>query len=155
RVLRIGDLAEVEVFELAATAFADCLLQPGITKIGKELEWGALIVFLPHEEQRSMRRKQQQGSRHFACAAGSQRTEAIPFRTIANLVVVLNADDVRGKWNMVSRRTAQRFPNLLRFAEVLVIPRSLSGQQCMQCVMEVVAPDCIQLITFGRRLNVA
>src|ERR1035438_3447565 len=62
RIFGVGHFAEVEVLELAATAFADCLPQLRILKVGEELEGRLLVEFLPHKQQRRVRGQQDRKS---------------------------------------------------------------------------------------------
>src|SRR5664280_428416 len=116
RIFGVGHFAEVEVLELAATAFADCLPQLRILKVGEELEGRLLVEFLPHKQQRSVRGQQQQCCRQFLRSSWNERAEALALSTIAYLVVVLNADDVRRQRHVLRAGTSRRVPERIMLA---------------------------------------
>jgi len=90
-------------------------LNDGIFEAGKKLEGRALVVLLPHEKQWSVRRKQQKSRSHFSRADGNQRGEPLAVCAIANLVVILDADDLRGKRHALGRcSTWTSLPELKR-----------------------------------------
>src|ERR1035438_473296 len=163
RVFWVGHFAEVEVLELAATAFADCLPQLRILKVGEELEGRLLVEFLPHKQQRSVRGQQQQRCRQFSRSSRNERAEALALSTIAYLVMVLNADDVRRQGHVLRAGTSRSIPerimlalvnvslaqcagNLIGLTKALVIALSLTGEERMHGMMKVVAPHRVQSI---------
>src|SRR5262249_32963981 len=108
---------KIKVLELMAAAFAHGLLERGIAIVGKKLEGIAFVVLLSHEDQGRMRREQQQRGGEHAGAAGNQAGEALALCAIADLVVVLQADHVRGRGNPGAQSAARTpFPELERLA---------------------------------------
>ena len=111
-----------------------------------------------------MGREQKQGGGEFARAGGNERGEALAKGTVADLIVILNADDLRGQWESGgggSARTALpeakwlalKYVGLGEHArkkcggiEVLIIAGALAGEQSMNGVVEVVAPDGIDTV---------
>src|SRR6185437_4802878 len=92
RVLRIRNFTEIEVLEFFATSFAHGFLQSGIAIVGEKLKWIFLVIFLPHEQQRRVRREQEQRRAETAHATRNQRRKTFSFCAIPNLIMVLNAD---------------------------------------------------------------
>src|SRR6185437_13165947 len=94
----------------------------------------------------------------------NQRRQTFSFCAIANLIMVLNADDVRRRRHVPrcgAARTAipegKRFAlknkafiqsphDLLWPAKILVVAVAFTGEEGMDCVVKVVTPDGVQAI---------
>src|SRR6185437_10649719 len=118
-----------------------------------------------HEQQRRVRREQEQRRAETAHAARNQRRKTFSFCAIANLIMVLNADHVRrgrhvprrgAAWTAVpeGKRLAlknkafiQSPHDLLWPAKILVVAVALAGEEGMNCVVKIVAPDCVEAIS--------
>ncbi len=161
RVLRIGDVGPAEVGKLAEASLGDGLADDGVLEAGEELEGGGLIVLLPHEQERGVRGEQQERGGEFARAGGDQRGEALAQGAVADLIVILDADDLRGQREVGGRGSAgTALPEAEGLAlkgvglgedagqesgvgEVLIVALALAGEQDVDGVVEVVAPDGI------------
>src|SRR5438552_12669153 len=101
------------MLKLFAPSFAHSILQHAIAIIREELEGRGLAILLPHEQQRGVRSEQQESSGELARSARNERIQAISLGAIADLVMVLRADDVRGKGN--ARRESAAFASTPEF----------------------------------------
>src|SRR4029077_13340696 len=134
-----GIVPEIKILELLSPAFAHGFLQGGITVVGKKLEWVRFVILLAHEEKRRLWRQHEQRRRQHARTARDKRGQAFPSRTIANLVVVLNADHVGRRGYgcaagaarasapeleglaLINKSILKGARNLLRAAKILVV----------------------------------
>ena len=96
-VLRIGNVGPTEFGELAEASLGDSLLDDGVVEAGEELKGRGLIVLLAHEQERGVRREQQERGGEFARAGGDEGGEALAKGAVADLIVILDADDLRGQ----------------------------------------------------------
>src|SRR5205807_8644392 len=106
-----------------------------------------LVVFLAHEQQRGLRRQQQQGGSYHASARRYKVRQSLALGAVANLIMVLNADYMRRqahvlgghaartsvpelKWLAPKAKPCIQGPrNLLRLAQILVIALALAGKE--------------------------
>src|SRR6266853_1700767 len=88
--LRVRDLpAPTEAREFAPAAFPHGQHE-GRVAVAHEVEkWPGLAVLLSHEEQRHVRRQQQQSGAELLCFEGDERGETLATRAVAHLIVVL------------------------------------------------------------------
>src|SRR5512146_3000533 len=111
-----------------------------------------------------MRREQQQRGRPLAGATRGQLRQPLSPGAIPNLVVILDADDVRGQRNALRAGSTWIVPESERLAlkaepvvqganqpggaprKLLVIALVFSGEQGMDCVVEVVAPNAVAAV---------
>src|SRR5580704_16884915 len=108
-----------------------------------------------------MRSEQQERGCHLACSARNQCGQAFSLGAIANLVVILNTDNIRGQRNVLRAGPAWAIPeakslalkhvtfpqglgNLLRIAEILVVPLTLAREEGVDGMVEVVTPHSIK-----------
>ncbi|VWC50302.1 hypothetical protein BLA6863_07811 [Burkholderia lata] len=145
--------------ELATPAFAHRVGKRAAI-VGEELERLRAAVFLAHEQQRDRRREQQQRGRRAHRVFVRERAQPFAERAVADLVVVLQECDERGRRQVRARFAARgavvqrrRFA-LVReaFAERAremaqrrvgvraVVAVALAGQQHVRAVVEVVVP---------------
>src|SRR6267154_6718757 len=116
-----------------------------------------LAVLLPHEQQRHERRKHIRAGSELQTFKIDQGTEAFSESAIADLIVILRANDIIGALERgrpisvasppVPRILTSVIPALLQrpgqvldSAEILVVSRILTGQQRMHGVMKIIAP---------------
>ena len=72
-ILRIGELAAAkECADLLSAALADGLDQRRIAVVREVVEAGVFAIFLPHEQQRNERGKEQHGGGEFLLLQGQQ-----------------------------------------------------------------------------------
>ena len=79
--------------ELPAAPFPNRLDQDGISVAHEVQERIAVGVLLAHEEERDVRREQKYSGRQTHTRRLDQRRQALPGGTVADLIVVLHADD--------------------------------------------------------------
>jgi hypothetical protein len=116
-----------------------------------------LVVFLPHEQHRHVRRQQVQRGGKLPRLERDQRRQPVADGAVADLIVVLDADDEAIGRNAIRRRTVtpapvgavpavvhESIPQRLRdrhhASEVGIVARSLAGEARVNGVMQVVAP---------------
>src|SRR5690242_11660960 len=100
------------VLDLAELALAPCahgLDERGITVVGEVEEGCRLAVLLAHEEHRQVRREEYQRRGKTLLLRRDQHREPLRLGTVADLVVVLRADD-ESLLRHVRRRPAVRAP---------------------------------------------
>ncbi len=96
RLPRLGIGEGGELGELLAAAFAHRIGEV-VVEIGEEQERALATVFVTHEQQRDLRAEQEQrGGRAQFLRVGEQR-QAFAHRAVADLVVVLEERDERGR----------------------------------------------------------
>src|SRR5882762_5561967 len=116
-----------------------------------------LAVLLPHEQQRHERRKHIRAGSELQTFKIDQGTEAFSESAIADLIVILRANDIIGALERgrpisvasppVPRILTSVIPALLQglrqmlnAAEILVVSRIFAGEQRMHGVMKIIAP---------------
>ena len=104
---------------------------PRIVVVGEELERTRLAALLSHEQQRHVRGEEHAGRSEVT----HLRRQAIAVGAVADLVVVLRADDesTRGQRLVGPRKVGDG-------AELGVVALPLSGQENVKRVVEVVRP---------------
>ncbi|MDR8969313.1 hypothetical protein FEP58_05702 [Burkholderia multivorans] len=134
--------------------------------VGEELERLRAAVFFAHEQQRDLRRQQQQRGQRAQRVVVRERAQPLAERAIADLVVVLQERHERGRRQLRARLAARcavvqrrRFA-LVResFAERAremtqrrvriraVVAVALAGQQHVRAVVEVVVPLRVEAV---------
>src|SRR6267154_212370 len=116
-----------------------------------------LPVLLPHEQQRHERRKHIRAGSELQTFKIDQGTEAFSESAIADLIVILRANDIIGALERgrpisvaspaVARILTSVIPALLQrpgqvldSAEILVVSGIFAGEQCVHRVMKIIAP---------------
>ena len=167
RLARIGDGAlPREATELLGAALAHRLGEVAIEERCEELKRRGLTVLFAHEEQRDRRRRQQQPGRQLHRLERRDRADAVALSAVADLVVVLRADDEALAGQVGARRAAiaaevlrvlalereslgQRRRQPPRLGEVGVIAAALAREAHVQRVVEVIRPHRVQPDTAG------
>ena len=160
-MLRVGNVGPTEFGELAESSVGDSFLDDRVAEAGEELKGRGLIVLLAHEQKRRVRREQQERGCEFARAGRDEGGEALAKGAVADLIVILDADDLRGQRDAGGRGSAgTALPELERLAlkcvglgedagekrgigEILIVALMLAGEQDMDGVVKVVTPDGI------------
>src|SRR5579871_555565 len=95
--LRIGNLLRpLESGKFASTPFSDVLDQLRVAVADEIQERRRLRVFLTHEQQRRQRRQEHNACRQLQRLGTNQRRKPLTERAVANLIVVLDADNETG-----------------------------------------------------------
>ena len=150
-----------EIGELRGSAVADGGDELGVGVAHEVGERGGLAVLLAHEEQGRERGEQHGRGCDLRTPGGGERREAIAPGPVADLVVVLGADDEAlggepggvaaeraapegGEAAVVDPGAFERGREVLDRVVVGVVPRPLAGERDVQRVVEVVAPDAVE-----------
>src|SRR5687768_2203461 len=162
RRLRIRDIvAPAELLELLPSPFAHGLDELRVSVAHEVLKGIRLTVLLAHEEQRNVWGQEQERGREPAFRQAHQRGDAIAERTVAHLIVILNADHEPVRGNAGCRRamaplamlgvppieyerSAQRRRDRGDAAEVGVVAVLLSGERGVDTVVQVVRPLAVE-----------
>ena len=171
RVLRVGHLAAEagEVLELRLPARAHERAELGVV-IGEELERRGRGPLLAHEQERQLGREEQERARRAVRAGSADVVSRSPAGPVADLVVVLDADDAllgadrlgaRPAW--LARRFARaavveppalerlRDVGRRRVGEVGVVALGVASEEVADQVVEVVGPDGVEAVAVGAR----
>src|SRR5262249_49603777 len=150
------------IFELVAAPLTHCLLQCRIAIVGEEEKRILLVIFLAHENERRMWREQQESCGHHAYTAVDQNRPALAQRAIADQIVVLQVDHMRGtgyiargcparaaspvlkRLALKSKTFIESAHDLSRTIEVLIEAGALAGKKGVDRMMKIVAPQAFQ-----------
>jgi hypothetical protein len=157
--LRIGHLGSIgmKCLELAPSSGSNRFNQLWVTERTEKLERMLFSIFFAHKQERKMRRKQEQACGQTLARTCNQRAESFAGGAVADLIMVLNADDetVAGKAGggatvaavtmcaigaVEDERLLQELRKVCRSSIVFVVSLSLAGEPRYGCADRASVP---------------